>query len=433
MIKQHFSVPFDIKSLVTDKLPTVSDLASKESLHEIYGFQLENQHALPFYRLGKKSVEKAQMQAEGAYAMMIEALTRLFETPALIHEYFDSQVIREHGRYFIPYAKHTFFKRGMVGQSLCGRFDVAFDPVSESITGIYEFNGENAGLLFESTSLQNDLVHLAHGSPDPQLNDWSQLTQDTLGSYCLRSERCIAVIAELEYTEDTTFAEVMAQHFGAHMKTHLLDAYNSISFEYLNPRKPWMLPDCDDELDAIYLCLPWDEVLNAFPEGFMEWQSWADNVAFLEPAWKWFMSHKGMMAYLTHLNETDEDFRNRWSAVPVIRTYLQPDVFLSEGKSHVSKPAMGYQSSNIEIYDEAGGLVLSTEGDLLTQERVYQDYVPSGSMDDESRFILSIWMASGSRSTATGHPAFASALCFREFDSEVTDVDSERFIPHIYL
>ena len=275
MIKQHFSVPFDLKSLVTDKLPTVSDLASEESLHEIYGFQLENQHALPFYRLGKRSVEKAQMQAEGAYAMMIEALTRLFETPELIREYFDSQVIREHGRYFIPYAKHTFFKRGMVGQSLCGRFDVAFDPVSESITGIYEFNGENPGLLFESTSLQNDLVQLAHGSTDPQLNDWSQLTQDTLGSYGLRPERRIAVIAELEYTEDTTLADVMATQFGFHMETHVLDVCNSVSFEHLNPSKPWMLTDSDDTLDAIYLCLPWDEVLNAFPEGFMAWQSWA--------------------------------------------------------------------------------------------------------------------------------------------------------------
>ena len=96
MIKQHFSVPFDLKSLVTDKLPTVNDLASEESLREIYGFQLENQHALPFYRLGKKSVEKAQMQAEGAYAMMIEGLTRLFETPELIRDYFDSHLIREH-------------------------------------------------------------------------------------------------------------------------------------------------------------------------------------------------------------------------------------------------------------------------------------------------------------------------------------------------
>lgn len=432
MIKQHYSVPFDLKQLVTGKLPTVGDLATEESLQEIYEFQLKNQHALPFYRLRKESVEKAQMQAEGAYAMMIEALARLFREPDLIREYFDSELIRDHGRYFIPYAEHTFFKRGMVGQALCGRFDVAFDPSSESIAGIYEFNGEKTGLIFESTSLQNDLVQLAYGSTDPQLNDWSQLTQDTLTSYGLR-ERTAVVIAELQYTEDTTIAEVICQQLGFHMETHMLDLENSITYELLNPSKPWMIAGTNTPVDVVYLCVSWDEMVNALPEAFTAWKSWADNVAFLEPAWKWFLSHKGIMAYLTHLSETDEDFRNRWGAVPIIRTYLQPDIFLQEGKPFVSKPALGYQSSNIEIFDGAGGLVMSTDGDLIAQERVYQDYVPSGSMDDESRFILSVWMASGSRASSTEHPAYASALCFREFDAEVTDLETERFIPHIYL
>ncbi|WP_338924341.1 glutathionylspermidine synthase family protein (plasmid) [Pseudomonas silesiensis] len=436
MIKQSYPVRFDLNQLITGKLPTLNELIHVSVLRSQYAFQLENQHALPFYSIPQHAVDQVQAQATDAYQMMIEALGRLFDEPGEIAQYFDSPLIRDHGRYFIPYARHTFVSRGMIGQSLSGRFDMAVDPDTDSVTGIYEFNGEMTGLLFESTSLQNDLMIQVTGSTVQQLNDWSQLTQDTLASYSFRPDRRIAVVADLAYPEDLTNAELVSQLFGAHMQTHLVDLSQSPYFELMNPEKPWWLSvDGEDgtrefPLDAIFLDLTWDDIVEASPAAFQQWKSWADNVAFIEPAWRWFMSNKGMMAYLTHLLETEQDYRQRWGHVAIIPTYLTPDRFLDQSQPFVSKPARGYRSNNIEINDEFGSLVHNTGGDLLDMERVYQAYCPPGSVEQDTVFTLGVWMASGSRNLKTDHPAYASALCVREFNADL-DRDSERFMPHI--
>lgn len=436
MIKQTHRVRFDLNQLVGDKLPTVNQLIDISALHTQYAFQLDNQDALPFYSITQHAVEQVQAQATDAYQMMIEALDQLFYKPWDICEYFDSPLIREHGRYFIHYAHHTFLSRGMIGQSLSGRFDMAFDPDTDRVTGIYEFNGAVTGLLFESTSLQNDLVQQVTGSNQAQLNDWSQLTADALAAYNLRHGRRIAVVADLAYPQDLTNAELVAQLFGAHAETHLRDLSQGPYFELMNPTKPWTLTVESEHgpqelpVDAIYLDLPWDEIVAASPEAFQQWKSWADNVAFIEPAWRWFMSHKGLMAYVTHLLETDEDYRRRWLHVPMIPTHLTPNHFLRHGLPFVSKPAQGYASQNIEIYDEVGSLVHTTEGDLRDMPQVHQAYCPAGSVEKDTVFSLGVWMASGNRSQTTNHPAYASALCIRECNDSLAR-DSERCLPHM--
>lgn len=442
MNKELHHIRFDLARMVINKLPTLGDLIPVSKLQEQYAYYLENQNHLPFYTIPQHAVEQVQAQATDAHRMMIEALGRLFNEPEQIIKYFDSPMLREHGRYFVPYARHTFESRGMIGQSLSGRFDMAYDPLTDQITGIYEFNGEVTGLLFESTSLQNDLVKQATGSTERQLNDWSQLTQDTLGSYNLNPERRIAVVADLTYPEDLANAELISQLFGQHIETHLRDLSDPPFFDLMNRSKPWalMLTNDDDSgsqieswdapVDAIYLDLTWDEIIEGSPEAFQQWHSWADNVAFIEPAWRWFMSHKGMMAYLTHLLEVDQDYRERWGHVAIIPTYLSPDRFLADRQPFVSKPTQGYQSSNIEIFDENGSIALSTGGELFEIDRVYQAYRPAGSVEHGTVFTLSVWMASGSRSQTNNHPAYASALCIREVYANL-DVDTERFVPHI--
>jgi glutathionylspermidine synthase len=436
MIKQNHRVRFDLNQLVGDKLPTVKQLIDISDLHKQYAFQLNNQDALPFYSIPQHAVEQVQAQATDAYQMMIEALDQLFYKPWDICEYFDSPLIREHGRYFIHYAHHTFLSRGMIGQSLSGRFDMAIDPDTDRVTGIYEFNGSVTGLLFESTSLQNDLVQQVTGSNKAQLNDWSQLTQNALGSYNLRQARRIAVVADLAYPEDLTNAELVAQLFGAQAETHLRDLSQSPYFELMNPTNPWMLTVENEHgtqelpLDVIYLDLPWDEIVAATPEAFQQWKSWADNVAFIEPAWRWFMSHKGLMAYVTHLLETDPEYQQRWGHVAMIPTYLNANRFLESRRPFVSKPAQGYGSQNIEFYDESGMSMHITEGDLRDLPQVHQAWCPAGSVEDGTVFTLGVWMASGNRGQTTDHPAYASALCVREFD-ESLDRDSERCLPHM--
>lgn len=159
----------------------------------------------------------------------------------------------------------------------------------------------------------------------------------------------------------------------------------------------------------------------------MNWEQWANHVALLEPAWRWFMSHKGLLAYVTELMEQDSDFAQRHQAAPLLRTYLTPDPFRAAQQAYVSKPVLGRLSANIEVFDAQGQLQVQTQGLYAQGPRIYQQYQAAAQWPGSSQhFIAGMWMA-GQAGTKQAIPA---TLCFRAFETPVLELSNERFIPH---
>ncbi|MGY6271901.1 glutathionylspermidine synthase family protein [Achromobacter denitrificans] len=400
----------------------------RQDVTDLFSFFTSNQQSMPFYTIKDANYDSLRDTFTDAYAMYVAAAQRLFQTPADIYSFFDCEMIREHGHNFIPYAEHTFNARGMIGQTLYGRFDAAVDPETERVTGIYEFNGDTPVMLCESINLQNRLTVSATGSSESQFNDWYFAVREMLKDQGLRPQRQYAVVCATEQVEDLATCETLSQVIGEVATCQLLDL-DDLGFEHSAPSKPFQVSATGTSLDGVFILLPWEDMVMTFPEAFKTWRSWANNVAVLEPAWRWFISNKGMLAYVTHLLETDADFKTAWGHVPHLPTYLSPKRFIDAGKPYVAKPMLGRLSSNIQIFDEGGSLKHESDGLYPDGPRVYQQYCAPGRVEGRNNFILGMWMAA----KANARLATAATLCIREFDAPVLDLQNERFIPHILV
>lgn len=434
MEAQKHAVPFDLNATINQELPYVSAYYSsagelQQDVKDLLAFPIANHQAMPFYTLRHSSCEPIADAFYSAYEAMIYALERLFgDDAASLAVFFDCDLIRKHGRTFIPYARHTFQSRTLIGQALYGRFDAALDPVSERITGIYEFNGDTPVMLFESINLQHSLLCSIDADGQNQFNEWYQNTVNMLRTHRLEHDHQIAIACSMEYIEDIATCETLAQVIGEQAGAHLLDL-KDIDYDHANLEQPFVIRGTDTYLDALFVLSPWEEMVEAFPAAFAQWERWADNVALLEPAWRWFLSHKGMLAYLTHLSETDSVFRLRFKGAPLLRTYLTPERFQQAGQAYVSKPVLGRLSSNIEIVEANGQVSTSSEGHYGDCERVYQEYHTPHCVPGRNNFIVGMWM-SGQARTKLALPA---TLCIREFDAPVLELSNERFIPHVLV
>lgn len=423
---------FHLPSVAQEELPYMAALYRtgeefNADAKDLLAFPSANAQAMPFYNLRASSAEGIGNAFCNAYAAMIDALERLLGDPQAINQFFACDFLAKHGATFIPYARHTFKSRTMVGQSLYGRFDAALDPQTEEVVGIYEFNGDTPVMLFESINLQHRLLTSIGADPAHQYNDWYSLTSDMLRDHGLDTGHQVAVACSTSYIEDMATCETLAQVIGEQATTYLLDLAD-IDYDHANPSKPFVVKGTENYLDALFILSPWEEMVENFPAAFRQWERWADNVALLEPAWRWFLSHKGMMAYITHLFETDKAFAEEHGGAPFLRTYTSPDAFHATVEPYVSKPVLGRLSSNIQIHDEVGEVTASSSGHYDDCPRVYQEFCPPYAVEGRNKFIVGMWMAGQS----TSKHAIPATLCIREFDAPIIlALSNERFIPHV--
>jgi glutathionylspermidine synthase len=85
--------------------------------------------------------------------------------------------------------------------------------------------------------------------------------------------------------------------------------------DVLNTSKPWFVTENFIHPDYIYCLAPWEEMIVNGYDHFKDFRKWIHSQKFLEPAWRWFMSHKGFMVYLTYLLENDESF-SKYKSLP---------------------------------------------------------------------------------------------------------------------
>lgn len=440
-----YAINFDLDQLMDEELPWTQAFYREEpapgqvkgnfyqDVREYFEFPMKNQQEMPVYELHLSSCAAIETTFERSYAMLVEAVGKLFNEPqAKIMEYMGCDFLRKYP-WFIDYAKWTYREHNASArQSIYGRFDAALDPDSEVVTGIYEFNGDTPTMLFESVAVQNLVCEQITGDVELQLNSlWPNMQE--LFRQLGQIPGTAAVVFDGGTFEDMATCEVIAQIMGEENLCLFVDG-TDMQYDRANPEQPWVVVDRDDHLSVIFALIPWEEMITTFPEGYQDWQRWAPNVTFLEPAWRWFISNKGIWAYVTHLLQNDQDFVSKYGQLPVLPTFLKPDELLAQKLAYVKKPKIGRMSNNIEIYNEDGSHHFSTDGAYAGDDCVYQVAHAPYQVNGRHNFIVGMFMTPDHATNYhTIKEATASTLCIREFDSPVLGIKNERFVPHILI
>lgn len=423
---RYQNIRFDLESTLTQEVPYVSMYARKrdgtpnQQVHDLLEFPMKQGNNLPFYTVHEENTYTLGRVFEEAYQAMYTAVLYAFRNRELIARFYDCAFIRKHGAKFVDYAEATMNKNH---PAVYGRFDAAFDPVTEQVTGIYEFNGDTPVMLFESVSLENRFaVELGHD----QYNNWWHESMDAFSE----GYKDVAVVCSVDYIDDLATSDTicqMFQHSRPQRRVQLVDV-NELDFDHANIRKPWVTSHNENYLDAVYVLLPWEEMVESFPQMLNSWERWIDNVHFLEPAWRWFMSHKGCMALVTWMLENVPFYKDKFGHLP----FLETRQVLPEVGKWVEKPVIGRLSANIRIHED-GAQVASTQGGYGTEKTVFQRYTPPGRVGGRNNSIMCMWMSNSHGMVGYNKGGSAATLCFREFDEEVLSLANERFIPHIVV
>lgn len=419
------SVSFNVDQVTREEVPFLHTFYRSQGLLnkdicDLLDHQFKHQAAMPFYTIKDETTYHLNEQFEAYYEMMRDALRIAFNDEELLYKFFDCWFMRKWGKKFVPYAKATFQRKH---PALYGRYDACFDPVTEQLQGIYEFNGDTPVMLFESVNLQ---ARFAEELGTDQYNNWWEIFQHRFGD----KYQNVAVACSTDYVEDMATCETIAQAFEEANRTGYVSFLDlkELDFDHMNPSKPWVASGSYRAFDAVYILNPWEEMIENFPAMLNNWERWIDNVHLFEPAWRWFFAHKGMTALCYELVQVNKDFRERHmlARMFLLPTYLKSEVerypFLK--KEHlVEKPVIGRLSNNIRIWQH-GELVSDTGGYYSEENTVFQKYTPPHKAHPErGSFILGMWMCG----------EHSASLCAREFDTEVLSIANERWIPHIVV
>jgi len=413
-----------------------ADADFQQDVKDYFAFPLAHSENMPVYELGISACAEIETVFELSYAMLVEALGKLFARGnATVLEYMGCNFLRKHPS-FIDYAKFTYHDSGSARQSIYGRFDAVFNPETDKVEGIYEFNGDTPTMLFESALLQNQICERITGDGEMQLNSFYPLLTSLFENMGEVPGK-VGIICDNNSFEDVATCEVLAQVIGDECGNEIryVDT-TEIDFDYNNKHNPFCAGD--DHFAVMFALVPWEEIIESFskhcPQAMEKWQDWAGHVTFLEPAWRWFISNKGIWAFVTHLFETDEDFKLRYAEVPLLPTYLSQDRFIEKGEPFVGKPKIGRMSNNIEIFKADGSHEFSTDGAYAGDDRVFQMYAEPFKVNGRHNFIIGMFMVPDEATNYnTMRNATAATLCIREFDSPVLGICNERFIPHILI
>lgn len=421
----YHEIDFNLPEILAEELPYCSAFYEdqgelKQDLKDLFAFPLANAKNMPFYTMTTDEAAKIHRSAEELHDLVLKAVKQLFgESDETIRKFFDCDMIRKHP-YFIDYARYTI--KDMEHTPVYGRYDLAYDPRKQKVTGAYEFNGDTPVMLFESTNLQSRLCEQVTGGVEDQYNEFWIQAQNYFDRTSLGTK---AVVFDSDYIEDTVTCETLAQVMGNAIFADLKE----LDFDYADRKRPFFVGDT--QVDTVFVLAPWEEMVENFPYAFQNWKDWAGQVTLLQPAWFWFTSHKGIWAYITYLCQNHPDWSHIWAMEsPILETYLSPDRFIESGRKFVSKPVIGRLSMNIQIHNPDGTVDFESEGSYDDVPRIYQEYCEPGQVEGRNNFILGIWISPNGHRVLGQYITEPQTLCIREFDEPVLGLQNERFIPH---
>lgn len=368
------------------------------------------QERVAFYEVPEAVADHIVACAQAYHRQMRKALQILMQQPDdVVRQWFPCRAASHPGfASFLKYARATL--RHDPREPLYGRLDMAVDRQG-NVRGVYEFNGDTPVMLFESVNLQNLLVTALQGDPQRQLNDWWHHAIAYMRQQFPAGAK-VAVVCDIGFIEDAATCETVLQMFEAAGLDAYLSTLHSLNHDVLSLERPFRADGVDAPLDAVFMLLPWEEMWTSGADILVHWESWYRNVFFFEPPWRWFLSHKGMLAYMTHLIDAGE--------LDAPQGHLRTSYAPPASGSYVRKPVIGRLSHNITVVRQ-GETIAATQGQYGDEPVVYQDYCEADAIDG-ANFLACYWLVPGG---ALG------TLAFREFDGHVLNLDNERFMPHV--
>lgn len=438
MFASSYRTDFDMDNFIMNESPITwgmfqSNEVNRSDLESLFAFPTKHKKAMPFYVFSGKEAREVAVTSDRVYGALCSAMDYLIQNPHVIETFFGKDFCNQYPE-FIEYALWTYENDH---EAIYGRFDMAMDSRTGKVTGVYEFNGNTPVMLFESTILQNWLTDCVNANKDhlfDQHNEYYPKTQESLHHILKRRswpDTTAGVLLHSEYIEDSVTCEALYQIFDSieGCETYM-DHIDNV--EYGDPEgedSPFRIAGVP--IENLFVLQPWEEIVEScYHDVICDWRKWGDKVRFYEPAWRWFISNKGIWALITYLLDNDPSFQSKYGDLPFLRTYMGPERFVEEGSSYVQKPLIGRLSNNIRIFDGESNLEFESPGAYGEIDCVFQEFCAPGKVEGRNNFIVGQWMA---RMSYPPEPLMmeAASLCIREFDKPVLDIKNERFIPHL--
>lgn len=425
IVSKKHALALNAADLIERELPILKSVYHSDSALDLdvadwLSYYINHPGGTSVYHLSEETAANAAGEMTLYYQFMLAGLRHLFtRSNAEVLKYFPCEMISKHGDKFLDYARTEFARVGATKNTLGGRFDAAMNPDTGEIAGIYEFNGDTPVMLFESVNLENIISEQITGTPETQHNNW-WLRQ--IENFQGLTGKNIAIICDITYIEDATTCETVAQMFEEAGANTFFADLKHLGYDPQNLTVPFYVEGSVNIPDYIFILHPWEEMVMHSPEIIANHRFWGAHTKFLEPSWRWFMSHKGFMVFLTDWLQSSAIY-SRWGHVKHLATSFSPDQF---NGTYVSKPVHGRLSQNINIVVD-GNVTFSTEGSYPDIPVVYQEYCPPFKLGDGRNFIIGGWVSGGVRDDLTE----VSTICFREFDGGVLELANERFIAHV--
>lgn len=348
--------------------------------------------------------------------------------PATVREA-QFKVFYDYARSLVMEHQHkdiNVWAKNLQATTFLGRFDTSVDEVTGKLKGVYEYNCDTPTMLFESMILQNESTLRITGDIQAQQNEFWTMIDD--GRYEHLEYQNIAVVVESNFLEDLLSCEAVVQMFDKVGANTYLTDIKQLNHDVIFLDQPFFVDGVQPPMDYIYILLPWEEMMTSM-DILTHFDRFKDRVRFFEPAWRWFMSNKVLMAYITHCLEYEDKAHNYTFFARedsgFLKTYLSSDIFESQGLKYVKKPGIGRFSQSVAIMDEDTSLTYNHEQSgqpgYGNELMVYQEYCEPGKGQNDEKFIVCPW-------TLMGEPA---CLAIREFDQTILNWNNERFVPHI--
>lgn len=387
----------------------------KKTCQAWYEYFETNKHALPVYEITQQEKDSIIDRCNKFYSYCMDVLKNhvfqmdynslynMFKMPGVSFEDFKN---------FVDYAKQSL--QTYQGLSLYGRTDMYYNPITQE-AGVYEFNADTPTMLFESVIVQ-DQVCIQANRPDDQVNNWWEEAVEYFKKSPTLQNRKVAVVCDPRFIEDFSTSEVIYWMFEAAGYEVYFETLETLQCDD-HPLLPFhSVERVDRRYGIVFMLLPWEEMVASNPEVFARWRNWDNQVCFLEPAWRWFMSNKAFMAVAYKVFENSQQY-NRVHGGLLIPTFTDQDNDLID---YVRKPTIGRFSSNITLIKD---LVVheKTEGIYGEGDFINQQYRPCGKTEKGANFIMCVWYFNGK----------ACNIAFREFDDKILEVNNERYVPHM--
>ncbi len=428
-----------------DQCPLTSSLASIQgestsltALKDEFIFPENEQGKTPFYTFSEHEITNLNIASEQVYNTLVDSLDFLFDDKYkhYIPKFFGKEFIENYPE-FVEYAIHTFKKEH---PAIYGRFDIAYDFDKNKIKGFYEGNLDTPTMYYDSVVMQHHLMTKL-GREDQQFNIHQELLAKNIKKVMGNNiENRIAFVCDTNITEDSITTEML--YHAVNDNTDFVADFgriDALNYDFTNAKSTVFTLN-DVAVDYVFALYPWEDMVHDFYNlnqlnPLMEWNKWADNTKFLEPAWRWFVSNKGVWAWLTYLKEVlqheDEKIKNyvddnaeSWDYI--IPSYIEKPEHL---KDYVMKPLQGRMSNNIMFFKD-DVMIHDTDGMYDEDDFMYQKLCMTSSADDGSTSaIVCTWMAPHDK----GGPMDmeAAGIAVREFTGKILKVSEERFVPHL--